>query len=299
MVLTYPEILWEATQGSALQRKRICRTFSDCTTAPRNGLPSGCFPLDSYYKESECGDQAEQGEGNRIPRFIENCPSERDLRRDHAQAIEDLIEGKSCAERCRASPPPCCHIKRMERLRSRAFQEHIVTTHRVGLLNAVNMDTGYINFLSCHTTARGAGLDPGSSGAATFLSLRAPILRMIQATLSRSIASRWMRLQTSAAFPSCFRSARLHGKSAAEKAAIYQAASHGYPHVLAFELSPVFAPNGEIFDDETFRRLLDIPEITGMKHSSLDRMLELGGCVFATSIAPSFASTPVTTSEST
>jgi len=53
MVLTYPEILWEATQGSALQRKRICRTFSDCTTAPRNGLPSGCFPLDSYYKESE------------------------------------------------------------------------------------------------------------------------------------------------------------------------------------------------------------------------------------------------------
>jgi hypothetical protein len=31
-------------------RKRICRTFSDCTTAPRNGLVSGCFPLDPYYK---------------------------------------------------------------------------------------------------------------------------------------------------------------------------------------------------------------------------------------------------------
>jgi 4-hydroxy-tetrahydrodipicolinate synthase len=45
--------------------------------------------------------------------------------------------------------------------------------------------------------------------------------------------------------------------------------------VLAFELSPRFAANGEIFDDETFRRLLDIPEIKGMKHSSLDRMLEL------------------------
>jgi 2,4-dienoyl-CoA reductase-like NADH-dependent reductase (Old Yellow Enzyme family) len=53
MVLSYPEILWDATEGRAIQRKKICRTFSDCTTAPRNGLPSGCYPLDSYYKESE------------------------------------------------------------------------------------------------------------------------------------------------------------------------------------------------------------------------------------------------------
>jgi 2,4-dienoyl-CoA reductase-like NADH-dependent reductase (Old Yellow Enzyme family) len=53
MVLSYPEILWDATEARTLQRKRICRTFSDCTTAPRNGLPSGCFPLDSYYKNSK------------------------------------------------------------------------------------------------------------------------------------------------------------------------------------------------------------------------------------------------------
>ena len=53
MVLTYPELLWDALEGHTIQHKRICRTFSDCTTAPRNGLPSGCYPLDSYYKESE------------------------------------------------------------------------------------------------------------------------------------------------------------------------------------------------------------------------------------------------------
>ena len=28
----------------------MCRTFSDCTTGPRNGYVSGCFPLDPYYK---------------------------------------------------------------------------------------------------------------------------------------------------------------------------------------------------------------------------------------------------------
>lgn len=30
--------------------KKVCRTFSDCTTAPRNGIISGCYPLDPYYK---------------------------------------------------------------------------------------------------------------------------------------------------------------------------------------------------------------------------------------------------------
>ena len=53
MTLTYPEILVDVAQGRPLQHKRICRTFSDCTTAPRNGLPSGCYPLDGHYKNSE------------------------------------------------------------------------------------------------------------------------------------------------------------------------------------------------------------------------------------------------------
>jgi len=52
MVLSYPELLWEASGGTQIRRKLICRTFSDCTTAPRNGLPSGCYPLDEYYKSS-------------------------------------------------------------------------------------------------------------------------------------------------------------------------------------------------------------------------------------------------------
>lgn len=52
MALSYPEVLWDASSGNELQHKRICRTFSDCTTAPRKGLPSGCYPLDSYYNNS-------------------------------------------------------------------------------------------------------------------------------------------------------------------------------------------------------------------------------------------------------
>ena len=50
MVLSYPEMLADATTRGALTPKFICRTFSDCTTAPRNGIISGCYPLDDFYK---------------------------------------------------------------------------------------------------------------------------------------------------------------------------------------------------------------------------------------------------------
>ena len=49
MVLSYPQFARDVLAGTPLDRKRICRTFSDCTTAPRKGLPSGCYPLDPFY----------------------------------------------------------------------------------------------------------------------------------------------------------------------------------------------------------------------------------------------------------
>ena len=49
MVLSYPTIFADAIAQGALSAKSICRTFSDCTTAPRNGMVSGCYPLDRYY----------------------------------------------------------------------------------------------------------------------------------------------------------------------------------------------------------------------------------------------------------
>ena len=53
MVLTYPTLPLDVIRGRVMQRKHICRTFSDCTTAPRAGLPSGCYPLDDHYRQSE------------------------------------------------------------------------------------------------------------------------------------------------------------------------------------------------------------------------------------------------------
>ncbi len=51
MVLSLPELPQVTLDEGTMPRKKICRTFSDCTSGPRNGLISGCYPLDPYYKQ--------------------------------------------------------------------------------------------------------------------------------------------------------------------------------------------------------------------------------------------------------
>ena len=155
-----------------------------------------------------------------------------------------------------------------------AFQRHLADTHRVGLMNAVNMDTGYVNYL-----------DDAE---------RQDVLRWTRAALGTGVpfvAGAYIEGQTGdmvalyrrqmdaivsyGATPILFQTSRLHGKTSREKVTVYQEAARGYSCVLAFELGSMFASNGEIFDEETFLRLMDIPEIKGLKHSSLDRLVEL------------------------
>lgn len=68
MMLSYPEMPLDILHGKPLDRKHICRTFSDCTTAPRSGIRSGCYPLDHFYKnlpESVIVRQRKQDHGER------------------------------------------------------------------------------------------------------------------------------------------------------------------------------------------------------------------------------------------
>jgi 2,4-dienoyl-CoA reductase-like NADH-dependent reductase (Old Yellow Enzyme family) len=57
MALAYPQLPADTLAGKELARKKICRTFSDCTTAPRNGIVSGCFPLDAHYRQMNEAEQ--------------------------------------------------------------------------------------------------------------------------------------------------------------------------------------------------------------------------------------------------
>ncbi len=53
LMLAYPQLPLDVLARRLLQRKLLCRTFSDCTTAPRMGLVSGCYPIDEFYKNRE------------------------------------------------------------------------------------------------------------------------------------------------------------------------------------------------------------------------------------------------------
>ena len=50
VVLSYPDLPADVLGGRPLRRAAICRTFSDCTTGPRLGMVSGCYPLDAFYE---------------------------------------------------------------------------------------------------------------------------------------------------------------------------------------------------------------------------------------------------------
>jgi dihydrodipicolinate synthase/N-acetylneuraminate lyase len=160
------------------------------------------------------------------------------------------------------------------RIAVEAFQRHLVNTHRAGLMNAVNMDTGYVNYLSdtekkdvLRWTGEALGKDvPFIAGA--YIEDQAGDVASLYRRQMDSIV-------VSGAIPILFQTGRLHGKTAREKVEAYQVAARGYAQVLAFELGGMFAPNGEIFDQETFLGLMDIPEIKGLKHSSLNRLVEL------------------------
>jgi len=159
------------------------------------------------------------------------------------------------------------------RIAVESFQRHVLATHRAGLMNAVNMDTGYVNYLSeaqqrdvLRWTREALGRGPLFVAGAYIEDREGELISLYRRRMDEIVAS--------GAIPILFQTARLHGKSPREKIAVYRAIAKGYEQVLCFELGTMFAPNGEIFDNETVRGLIDIPEIKGMKHSSLDRLLE-------------------------
>jgi 4-hydroxy-tetrahydrodipicolinate synthase len=155
-----------------------------------------------------------------------------------------------------------------------AFQNHLRRTHSAGLVNAVNMDTGYVNYLSDEEQREvlewtRAALPPNTKfiAGAYIERLDGDVIALYRRKMDQIIEH--------GGTPIIFQTARLHRQPTSETIKAYEQICRGYKEVLGFELAPVFAPSGEIFDDETVRGLMQIPELVGLKHSSLDRMKEL------------------------
>lgn len=168
-----------------------------------------------------------------------------------------------------------------------AFQRHLQATHDAGLTNAVNMDTGYVNYLTDTErlqvliwSREALGKSVTFMAGAYIEGLDGDVISLYRRQMDQIVQH--------GGTPVIFQTTRFLGKTPHEKIAMYELICRGYKEVIGFELDRVFAPNGEIFDDQTVRGLMQIPELKGLKHSSLDRLKELQRLALRDTLRPDF-----------
>lgn len=200
---------------------------------------------------------------------------------------------KSCQQR--VSPGRKIHgiaaallpVDRSGAIAERDFAEHLLATHRAGLVNAVNMDTGYVNLISREEKLRVLQIARQALGSSAPL-VAGVYIEGVEGDPAQAYRREIDRVREWGAVPILFQTSATHGMAARDRAAIYREACRGMGEVLAFELGRMFAPNGEIWDEESFRQILQIPEISGAKHSSLSKSLELHRLEMRDALRPDF-----------
>jgi dihydrodipicolinate synthase/N-acetylneuraminate lyase len=173
-----------------------------------------------------------------------------------------------------------------------AFASCLEHTVNAGLTPAVNMDTGYANLISEEEKTRILRLTQATLGGKPYVA-GAYIEGKGGEGKDGDIGDLYKRevahIAAHGGTPILFQTSRLHNVPASVVVDAYNRGTSEVPTAYAFELSKVFAPNGEIWPDETFQGILEIPQIKGMKHSSLDRLRELERLAVRDSIRPDFA----------
>ena len=168
-----------------------------------------------------------------------------------------------------------------------SFQAAIERTTAAGLGCAVNMDTGYANYLE--ETERTLILELTRETIADRRDFIAgAFVEGLPGDLVGLYRSQMDQIVAFGGTPILFQTTRFHSWKASEIVDLYAKACEGYESVIGFELGSMFAPNGMIFDDETIRGLMGIPALKGIKHSSLDRGVELRRLEIRNEIRPDF-----------
>jgi dihydrodipicolinate synthase/N-acetylneuraminate lyase len=164
-----------------------------------------------------------------------------------------------------------------------AFARLLKCTLESGLTPAVNMDTGYVHLLSPDERREVLRVTKSVVGGLRFVAGAFIENALDERPAVSDVVQAYVReidlIEFSGGTPILFQSTALKNLSAAQVVDVYRAvAAEAKPGdsggLLAFELGEMFAPFGQIYSFETFRRIMEIPQIRGLKHSSLDRRLE-------------------------
>ncbi|MFK7849695.1 MAG: dihydrodipicolinate synthase family protein [Akkermansiaceae bacterium] len=168
-----------------------------------------------------------------------------------------------------------------------AFQQAVARTTEAGLGCAVNMDTGYANYLEPSERSLILSLtNEVLSGKRDFVA--GAFVEGLEGDLVDLYRSQMDEIVAHGGTPILFQTTRFHDWKPSEIVDLYTKVCDGFDSVMGFELGSMFAPNGMIYDEETIRGLMKIPALKGIKHSSLDRGLELRRLEIRDEIRPDF-----------
>ncbi len=168
-----------------------------------------------------------------------------------------------------------------------SFQEAVARTTDAGLGCAVNMDTGYANYLEPSERRLILELTRETiKGRRDFVS--GAFVEGLEGDLVSLYRSQMDEIVAHGGTPILFQTTRFHLWEPAKIIDLYATVCEGYDSVFGFELGAMFAPNGMIYDEETIRGLIQIPALKGIKHSSLDRGEELRRLEIRDELRPDF-----------
>ncbi len=166
------------------------------------------------------------------------------------------------------------------------FIAHLERTYAAGLTPAVNMDTGYANLLTDDEREHLLKLTQATAAGRAFIAGA-----FIEGQAGNPAANYLRETETIQRYggtPILFQCSAMQGMTPAEIVNLYQTVAAQNDRLLAFELGKMFAPFGQIYDLETVQGIMEIPQITGMKHSSLKRGLEWERLALRDKVRPDF-----------
>lgn len=169
-----------------------------------------------------------------------------------------------------------------------AFEAHVARTAEVGLVPAVNMDTGYAHLLTAEQ--RTEALDRTQSVLSGEQFFAGTVVRDTpgDAFAPQAYAEEMSAIASRGGTPVVFQSYGLTQQADEAIVAAYQLLGRECDRFVGFELGNMFAPFGKIYSLEVFKQIVQIDACMGLKHSSLDRQLEWDRLVVRDEVRPEF-----------
>ncbi|MFM2012895.1 MAG: hypothetical protein RLZZ396_1679 [Planctomycetota bacterium] len=153
-----------------------------------------------------------------------------------------------------------------------SYQHGLERTWACGLIPAINMDTGFANLLTLDQRREILRLVASLASGRAFVA--GAFVEDLPGDMVSNYQAQVTEIRSLGGTPIVFQCTGLIQQSSEQIARTYAQIGSTVDKFLGFELGKMFAPFGSIYSIETFRKLMEIPSLVGLKHSSLSRPME-------------------------